>query len=196
MASAVVAALERAPGGSVFNVCDDPLRLGDYQDHLATLVGAPPPRRDPKRPLPPSWRCSSEAARTWLGWKPSRGIWPGARATGGSLETAAGDPKERGDLSARIAEGLRHVLDPELGVNVVDLGLVYRVTLDGDRVEVLMTMTSPACPLGGHLTREAEAAVRRSAPEVGAVAVRLVLDPPWHPGLMSDAARRQLGWGG
>lgn len=198
MASAVVAALERAPGGSVFNVCADPLRLGDYQDRLATLVGAPPPRRDLTRPCPPSWRCSSEAARTWLGWKPSRGIWPGASVPAGSLATAASaaDVVERGDLSARIRQGLRDVIDPELGVNVVDLGLVYRVTLDGDRVEVLLTMTSPTCPLGGHLASEAEAAVRRSAPGVGQVAVRLVLDPPWHPGLMSDAARRQLGWGG
>ena len=64
----------------------------------------------------------------------------------------------------------------------------------GDKVEVVMTMTSPACPLGGQLASEAEAAVRRSAPEVTEIDVRLVLFPPWHPGLMSDAARRQLGW--
>jgi metal-sulfur cluster biosynthetic enzyme len=57
-----------------------------------------------------------------------------------------------------------------------------------------MTMTSAACPLGGQLASEAEAAVRRHAPEVRDVEVRLVLYPAWHPGLMSEAARRQLGW--
>lgn len=102
MAAAVVAALERAPAGLVLNVCDDPVRLGDYQDRLARLVGAPPPRRDPTRPRPPSWRCSSEAARKWLGWTPNHGIWPGASAPGGSAETGAGagDPDARGDLPA------------------------------------------------------------------------------------------------
>ena len=97
-------------------------------------------------------------------------------------------------LEARIRSGLAQVIDPELGVNIVDLGLVYRLTVKGDKVEVVMTMTSPACPLGGQLASEAEAAVRRSAPEVTEIDVRLVLFPPWHPGLMSDAARRQLGW--
>jgi metal-sulfur cluster biosynthetic enzyme len=97
--------------------------------------------------------------------------------------------------SARVREGLRQVIDPELGVNIVDLGLVYRITVDDDLIEVVMTMTSPACPLGEHLTTEAEAAVRRCAPEVSRVDVQVVLFPPWHSGLMSDAAKRQLGWG-
>jgi metal-sulfur cluster biosynthetic enzyme len=89
---------------------------------------------------------------------------------------------------------LRQVLDPELGINVVDLGLVYDVAVEPDRVAVALTMTSPACPLGGQLKSEAEAALRRAAPGVAEVAVTLVLDPPWHPALMSEAARRQLGW--
>lgn len=95
-----------------------------------------------------------------------------------------------------VLEALRQVLDPELGINVVDLGLVYGVTVEGARVEVVLTMTSPACPLGGQLSSEAEAAVRRCVPEGFDVEVRMVLDPAWHPGLMSDAARRQLGWSG
>lgn len=95
-----------------------------------------------------------------------------------------------------VTDALRDVLDPELGINVVDLGLVYGVTIEGDRVEVVLTMTSPACPLGGQLRSEAAAAVRRAAPAARHVDVRIVLDPPWHPGLMSAAARRQLGWSG
>lgn len=93
-----------------------------------------------------------------------------------------------------VLAALRQVLDPELGINVVDLGLVYEVTIGPDRIGVALTMTSPACPLGGQLRSEAEAALRRAAPGVTHVEVRLVLDPPWHPALMSDAARRQLGW--
>ena len=92
-----------------------------------------------------------------------------------------------------VLAALRQVLDPELGINVVDLGLVYDVALDEGRVEVALTMTSPACPLGGQLRSDAEDALRRAAPGLD-VAVRLVLDPPWHPALMSEEAKRQLGW--
>ena len=92
-----------------------------------------------------------------------------------------------------VLAALRQVLDPELGINVVDLGLVYDVAIDPGRIEVALTMTSPACPLGGQLKSEAEEALRRAAPGRD-VEVRLVLDPPWHPALMSEAAKRQLGW--
>lgn len=77
MAEAVLLALQRAPAGSIFNICDEPLRQGEYLDHLAALIGAPPPPRDPTRPCPPSWRCSNYAARTTLAWEPIHGIWPG-----------------------------------------------------------------------------------------------------------------------
>lgn len=78
MARAVIAALERAPGGSIFNVVDEPIRQGDYLDQLAARVGAPPPPRAPAEPCPPSFRCTNHAARTVLGWTPTRGIWPEA----------------------------------------------------------------------------------------------------------------------
>ena len=93
-----------------------------------------------------------------------------------------------------VLAALRQVLDPELGINVVDLGLVYDVAIDADRIEVVLTMTSPACPLGAQLEEEAAAAVRRAAGGGVRVDVKLVLDPPWHPALMSEAAKRQLGW--
>ncbi len=99
-----------------------------------------------------------------------------------------------GALVERVRDGLREVLDPELGINVVDLGLVYRVEADAGRLSVAMTMTSPACPLGEHLATQAEAAVRRAVPEIPEVRVELVWDPPWSPDLMSLDAKRRLGW--
>lgn len=76
MASAVAAAVGTAPAGSTFNIVDEPLRYGDYVDALADLVGAARPPRAPKLALPPSWRCSNEAARTVLRWMPRERIWP------------------------------------------------------------------------------------------------------------------------
>ena len=93
-----------------------------------------------------------------------------------------------------VREALRDVLDPELGINVVDLGLVYEVRVrDGD-VSVAMTMTTPACPLGETLSEQAEAAIRQKVPVVKSVTVDLVWDPPWRPSMMSDVAKERLGW--
>ena len=72
MAAAVAAALTGAPGGSTFNIVDEPLRYGDYVDALADLVGAARPRRIPKLPLPPSWRCTNAAAQSCPRWRPAR----------------------------------------------------------------------------------------------------------------------------
>ena len=94
----------------------------------------------------------------------------------------------------RVREALRHVIDPELGINVVDLGLVYDVTLQDGDVSIAMTMTTPACPLGETLTEQAEARIRQNVPGVKSVMVDLVWDPPWRPAMMSDAAKEQLGW--
>lgn len=93
-----------------------------------------------------------------------------------------------------VLEALRHVDDPEIGINVVDLGLVYGVEVAGGAVRVTLTMTSRACPLGPHLVQLAESAIRQRSAEAVEVAVDLVWDPPWTPERMSPAARRQLGW--
>lgn len=77
MAAACLAALERRPAGSVFNIIAEPLRQGDYLDRLAAIAGAPPPRRDPSLPCPPSYRCRSDAAWERLGWQATHSIWPG-----------------------------------------------------------------------------------------------------------------------
>ncbi len=89
---------------------------------------------------------------------------------------------------------LREVVDPELGINIVDLGLVYDVAVEDAAVRVAVTMTTPACPLHSYVVDAIEFVLRRDLPHLRTVDVRLVWDPPWHPGMMSPQARRQLGW--
>lgn len=76
IADATVAALQRAPAGSVFNITDEPIRNGDYLDRLAAILGVAAPERDPGAPRPRSYRCSHAAATQVLGWQPTTGIWP------------------------------------------------------------------------------------------------------------------------
>ncbi len=94
----------------------------------------------------------------------------------------------------QVWNALRTVIDPEIGINVVDLGLVYSVEASGDQVRVAMTMTTQACPLHAYLTEAAETAIRQFAPDVATVRVDMVWDPPWSPAMMSATAKQQLGW--
>lgn len=97
------------------------------------------------------------------------------------------------DLTTRVRKALCEVIDPELGLSVIDLGLVYGVELDGDRVQIQLTMTTPSCPLGDEIVRDAE--MRLAALDgVGTVLVELVWDPPWSPARMTPSAREALGW--
>jgi metal-sulfur cluster biosynthetic enzyme len=86
---------------------------------------------------------------------------------------------------------LRGVIDPELGIDVVNLGLVYGIEVDGNALAVAMTMTSPSCPLGEYMTESAERILLLNFPHTQ-VAVALVWDPPWHPGMITDEGRRAL----
>lgn len=92
-----------------------------------------------------------------------------------------------------VREALRTVVDPELGVNIVDLGLIYRVEIDGARVRVEMTMTSPACPLRDYIKDLVLTAIAERHAEFEDVEIVIVTEPPWTADMMSDAARRQLG---
>lgn len=94
-----------------------------------------------------------------------------------------------------VRRHLRAVIDPELGVNIVDLGLVYDIAVDPakGRVTIAMTLTTPGCPLGGFLDDEIRACLT-ALPQVRDVEVELVWDPPWTPEEMSEVAREQLGW--
>src|SRR5947209_710712 len=98
----------------------------------------------------------------------------------------------------RVWEQLRTVFDPEIPVNVVDLGLIYRcepVPLPGGghRVEIDMSMTAPGCTMGDVLKEDVRRKVQ-AVPGVREVRVEVVWDPPWDAGRMSDAAKLQLGW--
>lgn|SRR5690606_38959200 len=96
-------------------------------------------------------------------------------------------------MEDRILAALRSVVDPESGVNIVDLGLVYAVgVLPGGDVYVQMTLTKPASPVNAGLADEAEDAVRRAFAGARSVYVQLVWDPPWHPSMMSRSARLEL----
>jgi len=86
------------------------------------------------------------------------------------------------------------VIDPEAGMSIVDLGLVYGVDIDGDRVAVTMTMTTPTCPVGDYLADAVRNAVLDAHPQWAEVAVAVTFDPPWTPDRMSDAARARFGW--
>ena len=94
-----------------------------------------------------------------------------------------------------IAEALKDVEDPEIGMNIVDLGLVYGLDWDGDRgqVHVDLTLTSPGCPLGPEIIRNIKR-VLRPLDEVVNVEVDLVWQPLWHPTMMSDYAKDELGY--
>lgn len=93
-----------------------------------------------------------------------------------------------------VTQALRTVQDPEHGINIVDLGLVYRVAIDDRHVLVEMTLTSPACPMGSQMVEDARAAVGATVPEGWRVEVEVVWEPPWGPERMSDSARAHFGW--
>lgn len=100
-------------------------------------------------------------------------------------------------LEDHVREQLKQVIDPELFVNIVDLGLIYVVDIqrneDGtSNVAVEMTMTSPMCPAGPQLVADSRKAVE-SMNGVAAVDIKVVMDPPWTPEKMTEDARDQLG---
>jgi metal-sulfur cluster biosynthetic enzyme len=95
-----------------------------------------------------------------------------------------------------VREALKQVIDPELFVNIVDLGLIYGVEveeLEGkSNIKIDMTMTSPACPAGPQLIQQSKTVVG-ALPDVSGVEVKLVMTPPWTPDRMTEDARDQLG---
>jgi FeS assembly SUF system protein len=96
------------------------------------------------------------------------------------------------ELKGQVIQALRTCYDPEIPVNIYDLGLVYDVAVSGGDVSVRMTLTAPSCPVAGTLPGEVEAKVR-SVPGVRNAGVELVWDPPWDRSRMSDAAKLELG---
>jgi len=116
-------------------------------------------------------------------------------AQSGGLQTAGmvADPQKRAALTPQIVKALSTVFDPELPVNVYELGLIYDVIVDASsHVGIRMTLTAPACPAAQFLPQQVKDAVA-SVPGVADVKVDIVWDPPWDRDRMSEAAKLQLG---
>ena len=109
-----------------------------------------------------------------------------------SAEPAAAPSPEHDQLKDDLVAALKTVFDPEIPVDIYELGLIYRLDVDDERnIEVDMTLTAPGCPVAGDMPGWVENAVA-SVPGVGQVKVNLVFDPPWDPSRMSDEARLAL----
>jgi len=110
---------------------------------------------------------------------------------GAAKDPAASLPRDA-SLEQRIIASLRSVYDPELPVNIYDLGLIYDIRIIGEnRVEIDMTLTAPCCPVAGSLPGQVERTVRTHVP-LEDVRVNLVWDPPWSQERISDEARLEL----
>lgn len=112
----------------------------------------------------------------------------GSDATGDALGLLGGRVDRR-----TVADLLYQVIDPEIGINIVDLGLIYGIEVTGGTVRIVMSLTTPGCPLAGYI----EDSIHRAMfglPQVDDIQVRIVWDPAWGPELMSGAAKRDLGW--
>lgn len=101
---------------------------------------------------------------------------------------------ETEEIAGRINDALRIVIDPELGYNIVDLGLIYSIDVEeGGLVEIVMTTTTRGCPATAYL-KEGTHDGAWSVPGVEFVNVMLTYDPPWSPDMMTDAAKQHLGF--
>ena len=106
------------------------------------------------------------------------------------------DTKTMTTTEDMVRETLRNeVYDPEIGINIIDLGLVYDITMADNKADITMTLTTPACPLGPELITN----IRRSLSvydDVDDVDIHVVFSPPWHPSMMTEEAKDELGYFG
>jgi probable FeS assembly SUF system protein SufT len=122
-----------------------------------------------------------------------------ADALGLTPPAAVEETTGRAEFSEQMVwDQLKTVYDPEIPVNIVDLGLIYSCEIraleqGGKKIDIKMSMTAPGCGMGNVLKADVESKLAR-LPEVKAVDVQVVFDPPWNPGLMSEAAKLQLGF--
>ena len=124
---------------------------------------------------------------------PSSDGSPSSEATPSTEESLQPrDSSAMTETEVEVLESLKSVIDPELMVNIVDLGLIYDVRVDGEKADVSMTLTSPACPAGPQIVHQAKMAVE-SHESVADSEIRLTMSPPWTPERMTDDARDQLG---
>jgi metal-sulfur cluster biosynthetic enzyme len=102
-------------------------------------------------------------------------------------------PPELLDKTA-ILSWLKTVIDPEAGINIVDMGLIYDVQYDSQQIMISMTMTSPACPVGDLLIEDVERCIRSHVAPETLIKVALTFNPLWEPAMMSEQARESFGW--
>ncbi len=103
------------------------------------------------------------------------------------------DQKDYTALESKIINVLKNIYDPEIPVNIYDLGLIYNIDLDeGNNVEIEMTLTAPNCPIADQILQEVEHQVK-NIDGVNQTKVNLVFDPPWDKDMMSDEAKLELG---
>ena len=97
-------------------------------------------------------------------------------------------------IEEQVRSNLRKVVDPEIGINIVDLGLIYKIDVNEENdVQVLMTLTAPNCPFGEMIMMESEFSVR-SVKDANLIKINLTFDPPWNPDQhVSDEAKYQMG---
>ena len=108
-------------------------------------------------------------------------------------EASAGEPVDKEALKGRVEEMMRTIFDPEIPVNVYDIGLIYKIEpRDDGIVELIMTLITPNCPAAGILPGEVESKAR-SVDGVKDVEFELTFDPPWNPDMMSEGAKLELG---
>ena len=96
-------------------------------------------------------------------------------------------------LQTAVSDALYHVHDPEFGINLMDLGLIYGIQVNDGVAHIAMTLTSASCPAGQVLLDGVQTAAE-SVPGISRAEVTLVWDPPWHPEMLSPSARETLGW--
>ena len=113
-----------------------------------------------------------------------------------AASAASGDavptPEPGVDDELRLIDALKQVIDPELMVNIIDLGLVYSINRDAKKIYVEMTLTSPACPAGPQIVQQSKMALERLR-DVDEAEIKLVMSPPWTPDRMTDEAKDMLG---
>lgn len=95
-------------------------------------------------------------------------------------------------MEDKIYELLKTVIDPEVNVNIIDLGLIYEINIDGSKVEVVMTLSTPGCPLGDTIMENVSQVILANIPDV-TVDVQLVWEPAWTPELISPEGKVALG---
>lgn len=105
-----------------------------------------------------------------------------------TMSTSASTPKES------ILKLLKTIIDPETGINIVDMGLIYEVAPSEEGVFIKMGMTSAACPMGDLILADMNRALRTIYVTPNKIDIEVTFNPPWEPSMMSESARKEFGW--